>query len=152
MYFYIVSVLCVVFFPLPIQQSYLEHLRSLPELPQNNFVPFRDIISVVTHDRLPDAMKQIGGNVLLFCPFGFLLPIAAPRLNFTTVLLRCIVFSILLELVQLILDTVLHYNYRTCDVDDVLLNTVGVAIGYLICTFLDKPLGNKLRNMQTIST
>ncbi|MFF7389049.1 VanZ family protein [Streptomyces scabiei] len=75
-----------------------------------------------------DALKQVGGNVLLGLPFGILLPVLAPgargllRVPALTALMM-----LLVELVQGALVT-----GRAFDIDDVILNTAGALLGYLL--------------------
>lgn len=65
-------------------------------------------------------------NVVLFVPLGFLLPLIWPRQHrFWRVLLAGIAFSLLIELSQLL-------NLRSTDIDDLLLNTIGAAIGFAL--------------------
>jgi len=73
----------------------------------------------------------IGGNVLTLAPFGFLLPFAAPRLaTARRMALAAILFPLGIELSQLAVSLLLGYSYRVTEVDDVLLNFVGVMLGY----------------------
>lgn len=65
-------------------------------------------------------------NVLLFVPFGLFLPFIWPDINklkYTT--LSGFSFSLLIEISQL-------FNNRRTDVDDLLMNTLGTLIGYLL--------------------
>lgn len=70
---------------------------------------------------------NIEGNVLAFLPFGFFLPFLWKRFRriYRTVLSTAC-FSIIVEVLQLIT------RVGSCDVDDVLLNTLGGVIGYLL--------------------
>ena len=70
-------------------------------------------------------MEGIILNILLFIPFGYLLPSLFPRLRWWQVILLGLVFSLCIELLQLI--TKLGY----ADVDDLINNTLGAAIGFL---------------------
>ncbi|MFF7844736.1 VanZ family protein [Streptomyces ossamyceticus] len=80
------------------------------------------------HPSPRDAVKQLGGNVLLGVPFGILLPVLAPG---TRGLLRVpaltALMMLLVELVQGALVT-----GRAFDIDDVILNTTGALLGYLL--------------------
>lgn len=65
-------------------------------------------------------------NVIMFLPFGFLLPLIwrnyrAPA----SVLFMGMGFSAAIEVCQL-------FNHRTTDIDDLLMNTLGTILGYLI--------------------
>ncbi|MBQ7535603.1 MAG: VanZ family protein [Stomatobaculum sp.] len=67
------------------------------------------------------------GNVAVFFPFGFLLPvILGKRCGFPAVILTGCLFSLVIEMTQ--------YYTRTgrFDVDDILLNTLGAGLGYLL--------------------
>ena len=74
--------------------------------------------------------KQILGNFVMLLPLGIYLPLIYKRLrkasNFFVVLLICFCVSVGIELLQL------ATSYRSTDVDDVLLNTLGGGAGILI--------------------
>ncbi|MGW1750770.1 VanZ family protein [Streptomyces sp. NPDC002092] len=75
-----------------------------------------------------DAVKQIGGNVLLGVPFGILVPVVAPRARgLLRVLLLTAVVMLLVEFAQGAL-----IEGRAFDIDDVILNTTGALVGYLL--------------------
>ncbi|MEA4920160.1 MAG: VanZ family protein [Clostridiaceae bacterium] len=83
---------------------------------QINLLPFSQDIDVVAYLL----------NVLLFLLFGILLPFIWPNMNG----LKCTVYSgisisLLIEISQLL-------NNRRTDIDDLLLNTLGSLIGYLL--------------------
>lgn len=71
------------------------------------------------------AIVNLGGNIGLFMPLGFLLPRVFPLLQGLSKTLGCVV-SIMACVEILQLFTLLGY----CDVDDLILNTLGAAIGY----------------------
>ncbi|HET6859095.1 MAG TPA: VanZ family protein [Streptomyces sp.] len=74
------------------------------------------------------ACKQIGGNLVLGMPFGILLPVLVPRsLRLLRVVAFTVVVMILVELAQGAIVA-----GRAFDVDDVILNTTGALIGYLV--------------------
>ncbi len=65
-------------------------------------------------------------NIVLFLPLGFLLPLIWPQNDrFGRVLLFGAALSLLIELSQLL-------NIRSTDIDDLLLNTLGALIGFLL--------------------
>ena len=70
-------------------------------------------------------LRNIILNILLFIPFGYLLPTLFPRLRSWHVILLGLAFSLCIELLQLL--TRLGY----ADVDDLINNTFGAAIGFL---------------------
>jgi glycopeptide antibiotics resistance protein len=80
--------------------------------------------------------KQILGNLVMLFPLGIYIPLLYPRLsNFFTVLLISLVFSVIIESFQLVT------RFRSADVDDVLLNTVGACVGYLVFFVVKKSGG-----------
>ncbi|PYG88456.1 glycopeptide antibiotics resistance protein [Ruminiclostridium sufflavum DSM 19573] len=91
-----------------------------------NLIPFKTIIEFITSDYNTEAViTNLAGNIAAFLPMGFLLPVAFGKLNS----LRRIVFASLpgtlsVELIQYIFGT------GASDIDDVILNVLGAAIGY----------------------
>ena len=66
------------------------------------------------------------GNVVVFIPFGFLLPYVVKwGRNFLVMLLNALLFVTGIEVFQL------FSAFGAFDVDDILLNTVGAILGYL---------------------
>jgi glycopeptide antibiotics resistance protein len=70
-------------------------------------------------------------NILLMVPFGFGLPFIANSSAERTVVTGAL-FSIVIELLQLITGLTAKTTFRIADVNDVIFNTAGVAIGYLL--------------------
>jgi len=97
-------------------------------LTHSNLHPGRSLRAYLDQPELRDAFKQIGGNVVLGIPFGVLLPVLIPG---TRGILRVILLTatvmLMVELVQGAMIT-----GRAFDIDDVLLNTTGALIGYLL--------------------
>ncbi|MBA2810798.1 VanZ family protein [Streptomyces sp. KM273126] len=97
-------------------------------LTHSNLHPGRSLEAYLNQPALRDAVKQIGGNILLGVPFGVLLPMLAPG---TRGILRVPVLTamvmLLVELVQGAMIT-----GRAFDIDDVILNTTGALLGYVL--------------------
>lgn len=82
------------------------------------------------------SVINLGGNVILFVPMGIFLPLLCkPMRRLWRVLLVTAGIIILVELGQVL--TLLG----RCDVDDVILNVLGAAIGYGIYKLLEKKTG-----------
>ncbi|MFD5014002.1 VanZ family protein [Streptomyces chartreusis] len=97
-------------------------------LTHTNLQPGSTLRAYLDQPELRDAVKQIGGNVLLGAPFGVLVPVIAPRTRgVLRVLLLTATVMLLVEFAQGALVT-----GRAFDVDDVILNTTGALIGYLL--------------------
>lgn len=69
-------------------------------------------------------------NILLMVPFGFGLPFIT-SLRARGVVLAGALFSIGIELLQFVTGLLAGVTFRVADVNDVVFNTVGTAVGYL---------------------
>lgn len=70
------------------------------------------------------------GNLLAFVPFGVLVPLVVQRRSWIVAIGAGLALSVGIEIVQWAVSVALGFNYRTADVDDVLVNTLGTAVGY----------------------
>lgn len=96
-----------------------------------NLVPVRTIIGII-RDNPRMIGWQIFGNVILFMPLGFLLPVLSTRFRrFALTAATALSVSVSIELVQLAMLLMLIAR-RSVDVDDVILNVTGACVGYLI--------------------
>ncbi|MEV0692021.1 VanZ family protein [Streptomyces sp. NPDC050388] len=93
-----------------------------------NLRPGRSLRAYLDQPALRDAVRQVGGNILLGMPFGVLAPVVAPRTRgFLRVLLLTGSVMLMVEFAQGAMIT-----GRAFDIDDVILNTSGALIGYLL--------------------
>ncbi|MFJ3819252.1 VanZ family protein [Streptomyces sp. NPDC090056] len=100
---------------------------SVP-LTHSNLRPGSSIRAYLEQPAFLETVKQLGGNVLLGVPFGVLLPLLSRRTRgLVRVALLTVVTMLLVELVQGALIT-----GRAFDIDDVMLNTTGALLGYLL--------------------
>ncbi len=77
------------------------------------------------------ALKTSLLNILLIVPFGFGLPfISSLRLRY--VVIAGMLFSILLESLQLAVALIVGFTFRFVDINDVIFNTIGIIIGYIL--------------------
>ena len=95
-----------------------------------NVYPFREIMRYLTYADLlgtRNVLLNLAGNIVGFMPFGALLPIFArgARKMWRVVLLAFEV-SALVEFTQLV------FQVGCFDVDDMILNTFGALLGYLV--------------------
>ena len=72
------------------------------------------------------AYSNLFGNVLIFVPFGFFMPMASRYRSFFLTLFYSFGLSFLVEAFQLVTKV------GSFDVDDLLLNTIGGVIGFII--------------------
>lgn len=81
------------------------------------------------------ARLEIFGNLLLTIPFGLLLPLAT-RSKISRLPWLILLGGLSFETAQFTLCLVYGGNYRSVDINDVILNTTGTLIGYgFFCLF-----------------
>ncbi len=92
-----------------------------------NFTLFKTIRMYIRYrDRL-NSFENLVGNVVVFIPFGFLLPWAAPEFGrWWKVFFNAFLFVTGIEVFQL------FSAFGAFDVDDILLNCAGAMLGYLV--------------------
>ena len=89
----------------------------------NNLIPFREIFRYDVSSKL--FFKNVIGNILLFLPFGIFISNYIKNKTFFPTLLLSFIVSCAIEFTQSVIG-------RTADIDDVILNTVGGVLGYLV--------------------
>lgn len=98
------------------------------DLVTSNLRPGRSLRQYAEDYTFLAACKQAGGNLVLGMPFGVLLPVLVPRrLRMIRMVLLTVLVIIVVELVQGAL-----VPGRAFDIDDVILNTTGALLGYLL--------------------
>ncbi|MFC8362521.1 VanZ family protein [Streptomyces griseorubiginosus] len=106
----------------------LEPSPASVDLTHTNLHPGASLKLYLDQPEMRDAIKQIGGNILLGVPFGILVPIIAPK---TRGLLRiALLTAVVMLLVEFAQGALVEG--RAFDIDDVILNTSGALIGYLL--------------------
>ena len=102
-----------------------------------NLTPGYTIRSMLERGSYGQKVINLAGNVVMFLPLGLLPPLLWRKLRhlWATVGLSAAV-SCLIEFLQLFLE-------RAVDVDDVILNTLGGLLGYLLFCFLPKTWKNR---------
>ena len=87
-----------------------------------NLIP---LVNILDYDIKREAAINIIGNISMFIPTGIILPILYRRLDrFWKVLLVGAGLSFVIEMIQLL------FPGSVTDIDDLILNTAGAAIGY----------------------
>lgn len=87
-----------------------------------NLIPFVNVRS---------DFSQYLANILLFVPFGFLFPLLTSENCPCSTLLWGIGFSFSIEFLQL-------FSLRTTDINDLMMNSLGVLLGYLFFSILQR--------------
>lgn len=139
---YILALIGVTLFPLEIRFGG----ETIPAFSQAiNYMPLRSIIKDVAevgHGHFSTAfqikliLRNVGGNFILLLPIGFLLPILFRNINsFRKILIIGFLFSLSIEILQFFENFFRIAFPRIVDVDDLILNTLGTAVGYTLYIF-----------------
>ena len=116
--FYTLFMLYLMFFGFGRSQYDINIVRLIPMFSTVGFVKQTILWKTI--------IINIFGNILIFVPFGFL-GIVFPKLNQFWILILDFLFAII------ILESFQYFTrLGVFDIDDVILNTVGVAIGFWI--------------------
>lgn len=125
---YILLLYKVVLFKFPFE-TILSILRDENELwvAGVNLHPFSTIQMYLSgRAGLWKAVRNIGGNILVFAPLGIFIPLLRKKLAFLTTFLTALFISGSIELAQ----------YKTglgsCDIDDIILNVFGAMLFCLL--------------------
>lgn len=110
--------------------EYQYNLRLFHEL--SRYIKYRDVVG------FDYFLINVVGNVVVFMPFGFSLPVFEKKrrgmvFDFFRIVALGFLFSLAVETVQLV------SKVGCFDVDDLVLNTLGVAAGYIcyaICRWI----------------
>lgn len=104
-----------------------------------NLILFKEIKRFIKYHKelgMTAVLTNIVGNIVCFIPFGCMLPILSTKAR--KLFLVCLVsleLSIVIEMTQLI------FKVGSFDVDDLVLNTLGGFIGFLIYRFANIMIG-----------
>ena len=95
-----------------------------------NLEPLKEIKRFVTYYHqlgIQAVLANLVGNVVAFMPFGFCLPMVSEhRIKLFSVTLYTFDLSLIIEMIQLV------SKVGSFDVDDLLLNTIGGVMGYIM--------------------
>lgn len=120
---YLIGAISVTVFPFFIGEPGADFLRNL------NLVPF-SFGSCFQY--MPEyCVNDIFKNILLAVPFGFLIPFIVPIKPKHTVLV-ILAIGCSFEFIQLVMAFILRNSFRAIDVNDVIFNTLGAFVGYLL--------------------
>ena len=124
-YLYITVVLGSTLCPIPFQKT------NFVVEANNNFIPFATIIDIMENANALLMLLQIGGNIALFVPAGVFLYMLVKRNHRIVIPLFIMLVPIFIEVLQHVVGIAIGHNYRSFDVDDIILGTIGCLMGYL---------------------
>ena len=125
MYINLAVIIRFVFFPRTLVDGHVQPLvfETAEMLPLRiNLIP---LVHLFEYGSVRDMIWNVIGNTAMFIPSGIILPVVYRKLNsFWKVIAVGAVISLCIELLQL------PFASRASDIDDLILNTLGVAAGY----------------------
>lgn len=130
---YIIEVVNVLFFPFYIQDNWPANITNKEILRTLNDVNLAPLYFLSFSDRpfsLQWVIVDFGLNLLLTIPFGVGIAYFS-KPGFFKLCLWAFGAGLSLELLQLLLKLGFN-NYHVVDINDVILNTLGVFVGYLL--------------------
>ena len=102
--------------------------ETQPEL-RINVRPFATIVPAIRAGPRSFSFRVLVGNVLAFIPLGLLVPLTRQRYGVALALLVGLALSAAIELGQLAVSLAVGFGYRSTDIDDIILNVLGTAMG-----------------------
>lgn len=94
----------------------------------SNFIPFKEILRYEFGSRL--FFLNVVGNTLMFIPYGFFIGYFLKNKKILTAIILGLITSMTIETTQLQIG-------RVFDIDDIILNVLGVIIGNYLYMFLN---------------
>lgn len=132
---YIVGIISKVYFPLTIAWGEYINYKG-PVIILN---PIESMIMIFNKGGIDGFIYNILGNLILLAPMGFFIYYYyRNRINsFKSVMFISFCISLFIECTQVILSLVFPNVCRYFEVNDLLLNTLGGVMGYLITRYFD---------------
>lgn len=128
-----------VFFPMRLVEGKIAPLLFDPDRVTPFWINLTPLAHLFDFASTREALLNLLGNIAMFIPSGIVIPILyKSRDSFWKVLVSGSAISLCIEILQL------PFFGRASDIDDLLLNTTGVAIGYGVYAFV-RFLNNRRR-------
>ncbi len=101
-----------------VMEEYRYNLELFKEI--RRFIVYREQLGMFV------VFSNLFGNILIFMPFGFFISMASTSSSFFKALFNSLGLSLCVEVLQLVT------RVGSFDVDDILLNTIGGVLGYIV--------------------
>ncbi len=125
MYVNLAVIIRFVFFPRALVDGHVQPLvfeKAAAYPLRINLIP---LVHLFDYGNVRDTIWNVAGNAVMFIPSGIVLPIVYRQLNsFWKVVAAGAFISLCIEILQL------PFASRASDVDDLIMNTLGAAVGY----------------------
>lgn len=111
---------------------YLAGVFSAVGIPSADFIRFRPVFNFIPIINMSGDLTEPILNIILFMPLGFMLPVIWYKYrNAGRTLIAGFSLSLLIELIQI-------FTNRATDINDLITNTAGTFLGYLIAVFINR--------------
>ncbi len=139
----ILIIVSVCFFPFPFQSELVDDMVSGGLGVPNNYIPFKTIWTTISeglrYKVYSSIIYQLIGNVILCVPLGVSLYFfTGGNKIITKTLFSVFLVSVSIEALQGLFNYLLQINYRSIDIDDVILNVIGGGIGFNLGRFIEE--------------
>ena len=101
-----------------VSEEYRYNLELFREI--KRFIIYREQLGTFA------VFVNLAGNILIFVPYGFFISVASRARGFFKTLFFSMGLSLCVEIIQL------FTRVGSFDVDDILLNTIGGVLGYIV--------------------
>ncbi|MFD0710455.1 VanZ family protein [Paenibacillus sp. GCM10027626] len=111
-----------------------------------SIIPFKSIFEMISSNvSITRILENVIGNIVIFIPFGLILPVILKRES-RNVILGGIIFSASIEIIQYI------FGLGSTDIDDLIFNTFGTIIGYMLFIAMKKKSKSNLSFLASMTT
>ena len=138
LYFYFVCLTNYTIFPIDFLMAsefsqlvnFLNNINLIP-------IPFTNQLNIIS--------KHIILNIIMSIPFGIIIClISKKRLTLKKTIFIGLFYGTAIEIIQLSIGICIKYLYRSIDINDIIFNTIGTIIGYLLFKYLISKIYLKL--------
>ena len=102
---------------------------------RSNFTPLNTILLFYYQLNGPFAhiaFYNLAGNIVLFIPFGFFIPLLWPKFR------GWVIMHVVAFVIPVFIECTQYFIGRSIDVDDVLLNAIAIVIGFVFYKVLQR--------------
>jgi glycopeptide antibiotics resistance protein len=140
---YLIVVAAVTIIPTHISRLRSPHSEHVNLFPLYYTIRCIQLAYRIHHDLMGFCLRNTLGNIALFLPLGFLLPLGFDRYRtLKRVMAVAFFLSLSIEAIQFVSRFI--GSPRAVDVDDVLLNTLGACLGFAIYRYIIQRKGGNM--------
>lgn len=113
-------------------KSLWDNIKNYPYRENIYLIPFKQpYFAMDDYSAILRLLKSYLLNILLTIPFGIFLRLFKKR-RIQSVFAIALLVGIATETIQLVTGLIVGYQFRITHIDDVLMNAIGVVLGYVI--------------------